>query len=62
MHFRSCGDASVTPARLAKLTRRNRPGVETEHGMYVTVEYLLWRDQLRRWMWVGNEAVQVEDK
>lgn len=55
----------MTPARLARLTRRHRPGVATEHGMYVTVEYLLWRDQLRRWRWVQTDYgtyVQVEDK
>jgi len=54
----------MSPARLAKLTRRNRP-IATEHGMYVTVEYLLWRDQLRRWKWIMDSHgayVQVEDK
>lgn|GEM_PF-5140459 len=55
----------MSPARLAKLTRRNRPGVETEHGMYVTVEYLMWRDERRHWKWIQTDHgtyVQVEDK
>jgi hypothetical protein len=55
----------MSPQDLVLLTRRNRPGVETEHGMYVTVEYLLWRDQLRRWKWAMDSYgtyAQVEDK
>jgi hypothetical protein len=54
----------MTHERLAQLTRRNKP-IPTEHGMYVTVEYLLWRDQLRRWRWLQTDHgtyVQVEDK
>ena len=54
----------MSPRKLAKLTRRNRT-IATEHGMYVTVEYLLWRDQLRRWKWVMDSYgsyVHVEDK
>jgi len=55
----------MTPAKLARVTLRNRLGVETQHGMYVTVEFLLWRDQLRRWKWIQTDHgtyVQVEDK
>jgi hypothetical protein len=33
--------------------------------MYVTVEYLMWRDERRHWKWIQTDHgtyVQVEDK
>lgn len=55
----------MSPAKLAELLRRHRPGVATQDGMYVTVEFELWRDEMRRWKWVMDSYgtyCQVEDK
>lgn len=55
----------MKPAKLAKLMSRHRHGVDTQDGMYVTVEFELWRDTPRKWKFVTTDTggyAQVEDK
>lgn len=54
----------MTPAKLRRLVKRHSQA-STEHGMRVTVEYMLWRDERRLWKWIMTDHgtyVQVEDK